>query len=256
MSDINWAGLVNRTNPFASFSEGLMQGAQMRQERERENLFRQKLAREERALAKAEAADTENRFEQGMLGYMARKDPRAAQAKAVEVGQYELADKFGKLDETQRKQAGERAGVLAAYVESLQTPQPGQPAPTPQTIKAQIMQDADALAELGFTREQLQAFEPTPANMARLRAEALGLKGVLEQRNAERDDRRADDAAAETKRANRERERQGNARLGIAADTNRRGWAAHNERKKAGGYGVPGGPTSGVVNPAEVEWDE
>ena len=184
MDGINWGLAVNRTNPFAEFSEGMMRGQDMKRERERENLFAERLAyerqREERELAKeaeaerkAAALDQENRLERGLLSNMARKDPRGAQFKAMEVGQDDLARQFGQMSDEQREAAKERAGVLLAYVESLN-------GKSPQEVKAQIMQDADALTELGYTREQLEAFQPTPVAMAKLRTEALGIKGYLE----------------------------------------------------------------------------
>lgn len=246
MSDINWAGLNNRTNPFGEFADGLQRGTDMRRQQERDNIFKERHAFEmEEATRKRAAEEATATRKAAVGGAVAKGDFGAARTAAG--GDFDMLESIGKLDAEQRKTAAERAGVLVAYVDSMQGKQP-------QEIKAQIMQDAPALIELGYTQEQLAAFVPTPTNLARLRAEALGLKGVLEQRDREADNTRADAQAAEVRRANGVRERQGERRIGIAADTNRRGWASHNERKKQGGYGaaMPGG--SGI-NPAEVEWD-
>lgn len=242
MSDINWAGLVNRTNPFAEFSEGMARGTGIRQERERTNLFAQKQAFEmeeaQRERAKEEAATAR----QASVGAAIGKGDYAG-ARTAAGGDLATLKAIGELDEQQRKVVQERNGVLAAYLTQLE----GQ---DPSTAKAQIMQDAPALMELGFTQEQIAGFQPTPQNLAMMKARALGLEKMLAETDRLRDDKRAEATAAETARANAERERQGKARLGLSADANRRGWASFNERKKAGGFGTPG--VGGVVIPDDA----
>lgn len=259
MDGINWGGLVQRTNPLAELAQGLQVGTEMRQAKERENLFRQRQAheieqdrrvnaREDRAIA----LDQENRLERGLLGYMARTDPAAAARKAVEVGQVDMADSFSKMDEDQRAAARERAGVLAAYVESLQEPQPGQPAPTPQSIKAQILQDAEALEELGFTRQQIEAFEPTLSNLAGLKAKALGLKGMLEERNRLRDDKRAEAKDREMQQYREDMLALAGRRVGVTERREGRQGAA--PRAGGGGDGGARGPAPAGGAPWERKW--
>lgn len=246
MSDINWAGLVNRTNPFAEFSEGMTRGANIRQEQERTNLFAQKQAFEvEEANRKRMAEEAAMARQQRVGAAIGKGDYGAARTEAG--GDLETLKAIGELDEQQRKLVQERNGVLAAYLTQLE----GQP---PEAAKAQIMQDAAALMELGFSQEQIAGFQPTPQNLAMMKARALGLEKMLAEQNSLRDDKRAEATAAETARANRAREAQGDRRIGIAADTNRRGWASFNERKKAGGFGTPGvgGP---VIADDDVEID-
>lgn len=275
MSDINWAGLVQRRNPFSDFAEGMERGSDMRLQRqeadqeaarrEAYNLFTTDPAGAEKALlaagdvrgAEAMRQRRESdgqRFNRGMLGMMAQKDPQAAQERAFQVGEYDFADKIGKLDEQQRKAAAERAGVMVAYIDSFA-------GKSPEEIRAQIMQDAPALMELGYSQEQLANFQPTPGVIAKMRAEALGLKGVLEQRDREADNKRADDQAAETKRYHGVLENQGNARIGIARGQlgiaqGRLGLSreAHAARLRGvGGYGTPG--VGGIVADDDVEID-
>lgn len=246
--NINWGGLVQRTNPFAEFQQGMESGRTRRLDEDRANLFAQEQQYRMEERQRGRAKEDENNLEQGLVSHMARTDPRAAQAKAVEVGQYDMADQIGKLDAQQREVAKERTGILVAYLDSLQ----GQ---DEATAKAQIMQDAPALMELGYTQEQIQGFSATPANVARMKAEALGLKGLLEQQNKDRDDKRADDKAKADEAYRAKTLAQGDRRIGLSADANRRGWASFNERKKAGGFGTPGAPGSGMIDPNDVEED-
>lgn len=233
MDGINWNGLVQRSNPFSSLSEGFQAGTDMRRDRERDAMLRQKQAADARALARTEALDNENRLERGIIGNMAGKDPRAAAAKALEVGQFDLAEQLGKLDEGQRKAARERAEDLGGFAATL-AQQPYE------ARKAIIQQAAPILQELGFKPEQITGFDPSDQALQALVASSTDLKTALEEANRKRDDARADMTAEEAKRHNRTLEGQGAARIGIARSNSARGWASHNERKKAGGFGTPG----------------
>ena len=190
MSDINWAGLVQRTNPFGEFADGMARGQEMRQSRVRENLFMQKQAAEAKQLAKAEALDDENRLERGILGNMARTDPRAAAAKAVEVGQFDMAGELSKLDENQRKVARENAEDLGGFASGLL----GLPL---EQRKGVIEQAAPILTQKGFKPEQIQAFDPSDANLQALVSSSMTLKTALEEANRKRDDARATERDAE-----------------------------------------------------------
>lgn len=253
MDGINWGGLVNRTNPFASFSEGLQQGSQMRYDQERQNLFRQEQEARMAERTEKARADRENRLETGIVGHMAKTDPRAAQAKAVEVGQYELADQIGKLTAEQRKVAEEHADSIATALLPLKDMPPEKAAEMWAQMKPWF-------AQRGFPEESLSIDFNQPGIVQAHISEATTLKDALAQRNVEADDRRADGQAAEARRHNSVTEKQGAARvgiaqgqLGIARSNSARGWASHNARVKAGGYGTPG--VGGVVADDDVEID-
>jgi len=245
--DINWDGLKSR-NLFADFQGGAELGKERRQtnlKREVLNVFATDPAKAEQmamqmgdletaeAIRKRREATTA-RNNRGLVGVVAQTNgPAVAQQKALQVGQPELAEMYGKMDESQKKAAAERAGVLVAYLDSFQGK--GEP-----EILAQIQQDAPALMELGFTEQQIRGFRPTPQNIAMMRTQALGLKGELEQRDRVADNQRQDATLAEQRRANQAREGISRGQLGVAQSNAARGWAAHNERKRAGGYGTPG----------------
>lgn len=191
MDGINWGGLAPRVNVFDQLSEGLMRGTEMRQQRERANLFAQKQAFEmeeaKRARAKEDrelATDNENRLERGIIGHMAAKDPKAAAAKAVEVGQFDLAKELSALNESQRKVARENAEDLGGFAVALKN------VPYDQR-KAVIAQAQDTLIGYGFTPDKIAAFDPTDEALDAQAAGAFDLKSALEEANRKRDDARA-----------------------------------------------------------------
>lgn len=240
MAEINWGALVQQRNPFDNFAEGMQGGAQMRMDRERQNLFAQEHAYKLEERKRALAEDQENRLERGIVGHMARTDPRGAQKKAVEVGQFDLAAEMGKLDESQRKAARENAEDLGGFASGLLS------VPYEQR-KGVIAQARPILIQKGFTEQQIDAFDPSDQGLQALVTSAMDLKTALEEANRQRDDKRQAETAAEARRHNSVLEKQGDARVGIArgqlgvSQSNAaRGWAAHKERKRAGGYGTPG----------------
>jgi hypothetical protein len=188
MSDINWGGLVQRTNPFGEFADGMARGQDMRRQKERDNLFAQKQAFEmeesQRSRQKEEAAAAR----QAGVGSAIGKGDYAG-AREAAGGDLAMLKQIGELDEQQRKVVQERNGTLVAYLSQLP--------PDPNAAKAMIMQDAPALKELGFTDEQIAGFQPTPQNIALMKAKALGLEGMLKDADRVRDDKRASEKDAE-----------------------------------------------------------
>jgi len=244
--DINWDGLKSR-NLFADFQGGAELGKERRQanlKREVLNVFATDPAKAEQmalstgqlemaeAIRKRREATTA-RNNRGLVGVVAQtKGPAVAQQKALQVGQPELAEMYGKMDESQKKAAAERAGVLVAYLDSFQGKDEA-------AILAQIQQDAPALVELGFTEQQIRGFRPTPQNIAMMRTQALGLKGELEQRDRVADNERDARRITESERHNRTQEGISRGQLGVAQGNLRQRQVEHGERKAQGGYAAP-----------------
>jgi hypothetical protein len=266
MSDINWAGLNNRRNPFNDLAEGLQYGTEMRRDRqkaEREdarlkayNLFATDPVGAEKALmAAGDVQGAENlrerregqdqRFRRGMLGMMVGKgDLPAAQAKAMQVGEYDMAANIGKLDEQQRKIAQENAEDFAGFLVTIRGQQ--------YDARRNIIQKAKPiLAKYGLTAEAVDGFDPTDSNIEAKIAEAMTLKTALDEAARKADDNRADEQLAETKRSNTVREGISRGQLGVAQGGLAVRRAAHDARVKAGGYGTPGAFMPGGVVPDE-----
>jgi hypothetical protein len=164
------------------------------------------------------------------------------------VGQYDLADQFSKLDANQRKIARDNAEDLGGFAATIkQVPY--------EQRKSIIAQARPTLESYGLKPEQIDGFDPTDEALQGLMAQSMSLTQALAQANQERDDKRAEAKAKSDEAYRAKMLAQGDRRIGIAADTNRRGWASHNERKKAGGYGTPGVSGGSAINPGEVEWD-
>lgn len=231
MDDINWGGLVNRTNPFAEYSDGLQRGVQMRDDRikiQREherrkayNLFATDPKGAETALMSAgdiDGAETIRKRRMAVAeearrarvgGMVAKKDYAGAQAEAMGGGDFDMAASIANMDSESRKAARERSEDLGGFALAIK----GQPY---EQRKAIIAQARPILMEQGFTPEQIAAFDPTDANIQSLVASATDLKTALEQADRQADNQRADSQASETARHNRASEGQGNARIGIA----------------------------------------
>lgn len=94
-------------------------------------------------------------------------------------GLAQVEDIIGKMDDRQRAQAKARADTLAAAAQTLR----GLPY---EQRRAALMQMAPTLEPLGLTAEQLQAFDPTDANIGGVVAQALGVKGLLEKEHRDR----------------------------------------------------------------------
>lgn len=88
-------------------------------------------------------------------------------------------DMFMKMDDRQRSQAKERAGVFAAVGQQLRS------VPYEQR-RAALTQMAPALQEAGISPEQLQAFDPSDQAIDGVVAQSLGIKGVLDKIDGDR----------------------------------------------------------------------
>lgn len=232
MSDINWGLAVNRTNPFAEFQAGMESGRARRLDEDRANLF----AEQQRRIAAKEqremAADQENRLEQGILGHMASKDPRAAQVKAVEVGQYDLAKQFGDLSEQQRKAARETAEDLGGFAATIkQVPY--------EQRKSIIAQARPTLESYGLKPQDIDGFDPTDEALQGLVAQSMTLSQALAEENRQRDDKRAAERDAEMAEYREAMKAFAGQRVGIARDREKRVASGGGKKPAAG---KPAGP--------------
>lgn len=123
------------------------------------------------------------------------------------------------MSDRQKKEASERAGMLASYAQSLK-------AIPPEARKAKLGQDAPQLIARGLTPEMIQGFDPTDQNIDQVTSDSLGLKDKLDLDlkkqtfQAGREDQQFDrqfkeKQFGETVRSNRVQEGQGAARLGL-----------------------------------------
>lgn len=176
MDRINWDG-IGRNNPFASFAEGYQTGDAIRQQRMQTQMLQRKQQMEEDKLARELAATQAAEQRKRNVGTAVAAGNYAGAITAAD-GDFETIKAINEMDEASRKAAKERAGVLVAYLDNLKGPD-GKPL-APDQAKATILQDAPALMELGFSKEQIEGFDPSPQNLARLRAQAFGLQRKLE----------------------------------------------------------------------------
>jgi hypothetical protein len=254
MSDINWAGLGNQRNVFAEMADGLQRGTDIRRQNERDNLFAQRQEFEiGQAKRQAEIEDEQRRRKTNVGAAVTKGDYQGARQAAE--GDFDLLTSIGKLDAEQRQAARERAEDLGGFAAALMQ-QPYE------QRKAILAQAQETLIGYGFTPEQLAAFDPSDQALQAQVASSMDLKTALEEANRQRDDRRANEAFEETKRARSVAEKQRERQLGISAGSlgvsrARLGLSreAHNARLKGvGGYGTPG-VGGGVVADDDVEID-
>lgn len=254
MDGINWNGLSRIQNPFANFAEGLQYGSDMRRQTERDNLFREKQEFEIGQAKRQQALQDQERARKANVGAAVAKGDYAGARTAAE-GDFDLLGEIGKLDETQRKAARERAEDLGGFAAALMQ----QPYEARKGILAQAQ---ETLASYGFTPEQLAGFDPTDAALQAQVVSAMDLKTALEEGNRQRDDARAQQQFEETKRSNLASEKARQQQLGISAgqlnvSRSRLGLSreAHNARLKGvGGYGTPGVGSAGIPDD-DVEID-
>jgi hypothetical protein len=244
VSDINWAGLNNRRNPFSDFAEGLQGGADMRRQRERDNLFAQRQAFEIEEATRRRAQEDALAARKAEVGAAVATGDLGAARKAAG-GDFDMLESIGKLDAQQRKIAQDNAEDIGGFAAGLSQ------APYEQR-KAIIAQARPILLQKGFTEQQIDAFDPSDANLQGLVTSSMDLKTALGEVARKADDKRADEQLAETKRSNTVREGISRGQLGVSQSNSARGWAAHRERVKSKGYGTPG---SGVIADDDVEID-
>lgn len=246
MAEINWGLAVNRTNPFAEAINGFQQGTEMRRQTERDNLFAQRQEFEiSEANRKRQAEEAAAARKAKVGGFVAQGDYAGARTAAE--GDFDMLESIGKLDEGQRKAARDNAEDLGGFAAALKN------VPYEQR-RAIIAQARETLTSYGLKPEQIEAFDPTDQALDAQVMGAMDLKTALEEANRQRDDARAGEKAQADEAYRKQQLGLARQRVGIAADSNRRGWASFNERKKAGGFGTPGVGGAGIADD-DVEID-
>lgn len=97
----------------------------------------------------------------------------------------EMQGNLGRLDENHRKAIAEAADAQGTVaMGAMQLPY--------EQRRAYIQQNAQYLAAHGVGEQEIANFDPTDAALQAQANQALGVKGILDQRNKERDDSRAD----------------------------------------------------------------
>ena len=255
MDGINWSGLSQSRNVFADLAQGLRYGSDLRKERQKAdqeaartralNLFSTDPRGAETALMSAGDIETaellrkRREFEEASkrranaAELVGKGDYRGAQQAALSGGDFDMAKSIAGLDIDQRKAARERAQDLGGFALGIK----GLPYDQRRSV---IQQAASILQQQGFTEEQIAGFDPTDANLQALAAQAMDLKTALEEADRQADNARADRQADETQRHNRASEATAAQNASTSASNAARGWAAHNERRRSGGYGTPG----------------
>lgn len=100
-------------------------------------------------------------------------DLSGAKREAATAGDFDLFDSLGKMDESQRKTAKERAGTLASVALAAKS-RPYE------ARKAFIAQSAPTLKALGYTDEQLAQFDPTDDAIDAVAAEASDVDKAID----------------------------------------------------------------------------
>jgi hypothetical protein len=180
-------------------------------------------------------------------GMVASGDYAGAGRAANEAGDFDAASHVSKLDAGQKALALEHVNVQAGVLASLKTYPVEMRKQAVQSIKPQLV-------AAGMSPEQIDAFDPSDANIDALSGQVLGLKGVLEQQLAR-------EKLGETQRHNKAMEDRpisvGNGAMvfdrgtGEVVARNPKVFAPRAAGSAASGRS--GAPV--VVNEAEVEWD-
>lgn len=127
-------------------------------------------ARMQRQARDDEQYDTRKRIG----GLAAKGDYGAAQKEALGAGDPEFAEHLAKLDANQKALALEHVNVQAGVLANLKT--------YPLDLRKQaIASIKPQLVAAGMKADQIDAFDPSDANIDALAGQVLGLKGVLEQ---------------------------------------------------------------------------
>lgn len=123
----------------------------------------------------------------------------------------------------------------------------------PAARRAALMQQAPMLKRLGYDDATIATYPLDDTSIQGFVNTSIGVKGQMERADKERDFGLKAGAQEETGRHNRAAEGVAKGQLGVAQSNSARGWAAHNARLKAGGYGTPG--VGGVIPDEQVEVD-
>lgn len=268
-------GALQHANPFAAYSQGQEVGQKNRQQaarREAGNVFSTDPNRAAEILMGAgdyEAGLTLRKYSQqaaqdaarkSALGKYAAGDVKGAQSDALNAGDVETVNAINSMSDADRKRSRENNETLGGYAQSLLGEvQSGRM--TPETVKAQILQDTPHLLQLGFTQEQIDGFDPSPQNLQMLVRKGMDLKTIFERFDKDRDHGLKREQFSETKRHNQAGETTARGQLGVAQSNvgisrSRLGLSReqHNARLAAGGYGTPGSGPNGVPD-SDVDVD-
>lgn len=252
---------LNSPNFFADYAGGLKAGQEMKQanaQRKAYNMFSSDPAAAEAALIAAgdfKGANAMQERRETMRQETARTtaggqikagDMRGAQSTYMDAGMVEMANAINTMDKSQREAIKEQNKVLAAALYPLRDLPPDQAA-------AQWAQRKQVFIDKGYKPEDVEIDFTKPGVVAAHIAEAMEVDKLIDQANKDR-------TFEESRRHNQVGEKNDAARvgisrgqLGVAQSNSARGWAAHNARVKAGGYGTPG--VGGVIPDDDVEID-
>jgi len=197
----------------------------------------------EKAMAIRKASDAEKREKArtGILSQYGSGDTEGASKAALQSGDVDTLELINKMDERTAAMALKRTEQQATLLMPLLD------VPAAER-KARIGQLAPQLEAVGFSPEQIAGFDPSDANLNSLVNGVLGIKGQIEQRwKAKEYDLKKTDMEADNRRGDAQLD-VSRGQLGVSRSNSARGWASHNERKKAGGFGTPGGSSG--------EWEE
>jgi hypothetical protein len=237
--DIDWR-LAGSGNPFGQFAEGFLNGQQNKRQRERDNLFAQRQTFEiQEAQAQREKQEAAAARQAAVGAAVVKNDFTGA--REASGGDMDLLKSIGEMDKARRAELAETAEFGARQLYALQ----GLP---PEEQARRWQATVPMLVQRGAKVEELNIDFNDPGAIQRELAEAMTLKEMIAQTNAERDDRRASEKDRTDAKFRERTLAQGDARIGLARE-------AHRERKKSGGYGTPGAPGGSGINTAEVEWD-
>ncbi len=156
-----------------------------------------------------------------------------AAADALASGDWEVAGQIKDILDAADEKARARAKANAERVAGIVAPLGDIPESDMPARKAYIQAHRAELIAAGYSEQQLDAFEPTDANLVPIYVQAVGVKDYLTGR---REDRRIDltgQTLEETKRHNQKTEAN-------AAYTAQTGRMSFEERKRQRGFGTPG----------------
>ncbi len=121
----------------------------------------------------------------------------------------DIQDNLSKMDEAQRKKTDEATSAFAAVGQNA--------AKLPyEQRRAYIQSQASYLAGHGVTADHITGFDPTDQNLFSEVGKALGVKGILEQQDKDRNFNLAQNRASEDARHNRASEGVAAGALGVA----------------------------------------
>lgn len=233
MAELDWR--LASGNPFGEFVDGFQQGRETARQKERDNLFAQRQEFEMgEARRRQEAQDAAMRRQEAVGAAIGKNDYAGARQAAG--GDLDMLSAIGKLDAERKAQLSELAEVSARQLYTLRGLPPEQQAQRWQQI-------VPSLVQRGLDPKELEIDFSDPTAIEREIAEAMSLKDMIAQTNAQRDDERA---------ALKDREMQEYRDQMLALAGRREGRMAAGGGGRSGGGGGRPAPTGGA--PWERKW--